>query len=94
MKAESIVPLSDRVLVKPSDKEQVTSSGIFIPQTAQERPKVGEVVKAGSDVLELKVGDIIMYGKYAGTEVEIEGEAEPWLLMREADVFVVVEPKE
>ena len=90
-------PLADRVVVKPSPAEEKTKGGIILPDTAKEKPVVGEVVAVGpgkiSDdgkkiVPEVKVGDKVLYGKYSGTEVTIEGEE--FLIMREADIFAIV----
>ncbi|MDQ3072882.1 MAG: co-chaperone GroES [Bacteroidota bacterium] len=92
-----VKPLSDRVLVKPAAAEEVTKSGIIIPDTAKEKPQRGKVVAAGpgkiSDQGELvkasvNVGDEVLYGKYAGTEINIEGE--DYLIMREADILAIV----
>ena len=93
MEKISIQPLGDRVVVAPEPAEEKTSSGIIIPDTAQEKPLTGTVVAVGKgtgDVkMEVKPGDKGLYGKYAGTEVKIEGEE--LLIMREDDVIAVVE---
>lgn len=90
-------PLADRVVIKPSPADEKSRGGIILPDTAKEKPVVGEVVAVGpgkvSDegkkiVLEVKVGDKVLYGKYSGTEVTIEGHE--YLIMREADVFAIV----
>ncbi len=90
-------PLADRVVVKPSQAEEITKGGIIVPDTAKEKPVWGEIIAAGpgktSDdgkiiPLEVKVGDRVLYGKYSGTEVTIEGEE--LLLMRESDIFAIM----
>ncbi|MGB5875213.1 MAG: co-chaperone GroES [Bacteroidota bacterium] len=90
-------PLADRVVIKPSEAEETSRGGIILPDTAKEKPVIGEVVAVGpgkvSDdgkkvPMELKVGDKVLYGKYSGTEVTVEGEE--YLIMREADIFAVV----
>ncbi|MCW8823518.1 MAG: co-chaperone GroES [Ignavibacteriaceae bacterium] len=90
-------PLADRVVVKPAEAEEKTKGGIILPDTAKEKPVEGTVVAAGpgkiSDNGELvkmaiKVGDKVLYGKYSGTEVTIEGEE--YLIMRESDIFAII----
>jgi chaperonin GroES len=90
-------PLADRVVIKPSPADERTKGGIILPDTAKEKPVVGEVVAIGpgkvSDdgknvPMEVKVGDKVLYGKYSGTEVTYEGDE--YLIMREADIFAVV----
>ena len=90
-------PLADRVVVKPAEAEEKTKGGIILPDTAKEKPVEGTVVAAGpgkiADSGELvkmtvKVGDKVLYGKYSGTEVVIEGEE--YLIMRESDIFAIV----
>ena len=92
-----IKPLADRVVIKPSPAEEKTKGGIILPDTAKEKPVVGEVVAIGPGKVtddgkkllpELKVGDKVLYGKYSGTEVTIEGDE--YLIMREADIFAIV----
>jgi chaperonin GroES len=82
-------PLSDRVLVKPAPAEQKTASGIIIPDSAKEKPLNGEVVAVGpgtkDEPMELSVGDKVLYGKYAGTEIEIDGDK--LLIMRQSDIL-------
>ena len=89
----TIKPLADRVLVKPAPAEEKTIGGIIIPDTAQEKPSRGTVVAVGQgtkdETMVLKAGDNVLYGKYAGTEVEVDGEK--MLIMRQSDVFAVVE---
>jgi chaperonin GroES len=92
-----IKPLADRVIIKPAVAEERTKGGIILPDTAKEKPVVGEIVAVGpgkvSDdgkkvPMEVKVGDKVLYGKYSGTEVTYEGEE--YLIMREADIFAIV----
>ena len=96
-----IKPLADRVIVKPSDEaESKTSGGIIIPDTAKEKPQEGKVVAAGKGKLdengktvamEVKVGDKILYGKYSGTEITVDGKE--YMILREEDVLAVVDEK-
>ena len=85
-------PINDRIVVKPAPAEEKTKSGIIIPDTAKEKPQRGEVIAAGPGKegkgMSLKVGDIVLYGKYAGTELSHEGV--DYLIMREDDVLVVL----
>jgi len=90
-------PLADRVVIKPSPAEEKSRGGIILPDTAKEKPVIGEVVAVGpgkvSDEgkpvpMEVKVGDKVLYGKYSGTEVTVDGEE--YLIMREADIFAIV----
>ena len=85
-------PLSDRVLVQPSAAEEKTSSGLIIPDTAKEKPQKGTVVAVGTgkkdEPMSLKAGDSVLYGKYSGTEITIDGTE--YLIMRESDVFGVI----
>lgn len=90
-------PLADRVVVKPSAAEEKTKGGIILPDTAKEKPVMGEVVAVGPGKVsddgkkiapEVKVGDKVLYGKYSGTEVTVDGEE--YLIMREADIFAIV----
>ena len=92
-----IKPLNDRVLVKRMEEVQVTKGGILIPDTAKEKPIEGKVIAVGpgkmSDAgarmaLQLKVGDRVLFGKYAGTEIKMEGEE--FLMMREEDILAVI----
>ncbi len=95
-------PLQDRVIVKPLPVEEKTKGGIIIPDTAKERPQKGEVVAVGPGkwdesgqkriTPDVKVGDIVLFGKYAGTEVEIDGEE--YLIMRESDIYAIIESSE
>lgn len=88
----NIKPLADRVLVKPALAEEKTAGGIYIPDTAKEKPMRGEVVAVGNgkpeEPMTVKVGDMVLYGKYAGTELSVEGA--DYLIMREADLFAIV----
>jgi len=87
-----IKPLADRVLIEPMAAEQKTASGIIIPDTAKEKPQRGKVVAVGKgtkdEPMELKVGDEVLYGKYAGTEISIDGK--DYLIMRQSDVLAVI----
>jgi chaperonin GroES len=82
-------PLADRVLVEPAPAEQKTASGIIIPDTAKEKPLRGTVIAAGSgkkdEPMSVKVGDSVLYGQYAGTEIKIDGNT--YLIMRESDIY-------
>ncbi len=91
-------PLGDRVVVKPIEEEEVTKSGIVLPDTAKEKPQKGEVLAVGSGKLlengqrvplEVKVGDVVVYAKYGGTEIELGGEE--YVILSERDLLAVVE---
>lgn len=88
----NIKPLADRVLIEPVAAEEVTMSGIIIPDSAKEKPLKGKVLAVGNgtkdEEMVLKVGDTVLYGKYAGAEIEIEGEK--YLMMRQSDVLAIV----
>lgn len=88
----NVKPLADRVIILPAPAEEKTIGGIIIPDTAKEKPLKGEVVAVGhgtkDEEMVLKEGDKVLYGKYAGTEVEIDGEK--YLIMRQSDVLAVV----
>jgi len=88
----NIKPLADRVLILPAPAEEKTIGGIIIPDTAKEKPLKGEVIAVGSgtkdEEMVLKVGDTVLYGKYAGTELEVEGEK--YLIMRQNDVVAIL----
>ena len=88
----NIKPLADRVLVKPAPAEEKTIGGIIIPDTAKEKPLKGEVVAVGNGTKDeemlVKVGDTILYGKYAGTELELDGNK--YLIMRQSDILAIV----
>ena len=87
-----IKPLADRVLVAPAPAEEKTVSGIIIPDTAKEKPQRGKVVAAGpgkkDEPMTVEVGDHVLYGKYGGTEITIEGT--DYLIMRESDIYAIV----
>lgn len=88
----NIKPLADRVLVKPAEAEEKTASGIIIPDSAKEKPLKGEIVAVGEGTKDekmiLKAGDKVLYGKYAGTELELDGEK--YLIMRQSDVLAIL----
>lgn len=90
--AETIKPLHDRVLVEPSAAETKTASGIIIPDTAQEKPQRGVVIAAGGgkkdEPMTVKPGDVVLYGKYSGTELKVEGK--DYLMMRESDIMAII----
>ena len=95
--ATDLKPMGDRVVVRPSEQEGVTKSGIFLPDTAQERPQQGKVVAAGPGrmlkngkriEMEVKPGDIVIYSKYAGTEVEVQDEE--LLVLGANDILAVI----
>lgn len=85
----TLKPLSDRVLVKPAPAEQKTAGGIIIPDSAKEKPLKGEVIAVGpgtkDEAMQLAVGDSVLYGKYSGTEIELDGEK--YLIMRQSDIL-------
>lgn len=87
----NIKPLADRVLILPAPAEEKTIGGIIIPDTAKEKPLKGEVVAVGQGTKDeemiLKVGDTVLYGKYAGTELEVDGNK--YLIMRQSDVLAI-----
>ena len=87
-----IKPLADRVLVEPAPAEEKTAAGIIIPDTAKEKPQKGTVVAVGTgkkdEPMTVKVGDEVLYGKYAGTEITIDGMI--YLIMRESDIVAIV----
>jgi chaperonin GroES len=96
--ATNIMPVGDRVVVKPAGKEEVTRSGIVIPDTAKEKPQEGSVIAVGSGKLldngeraplEVKVGDKVLFAKYGGTEFKLEGE--DLLVLRESDILAILE---
>ena len=87
-----VKPLADRVLIEPNPAEEKTAGGLFIPDTAKEKPLQGTIVAVGKgtkdEEMVLKEGDIVLYGKYAGTELEFEGKK--YLIMRQSDVVAVL----
>ncbi|HPG42082.1 MAG TPA: co-chaperone GroES [bacterium] len=93
----NIKPLADRVVVKPVEEKEVKQGSIIIPDTAKEKPQQGTIIAIGAGkiaengskiAMEVKVGDKILYGKYSGTEVTVDGEE--YLIMRESDIFAVI----
>jgi len=90
--ALNIKPLADRVLIEPQPAETKTASGIFIPDTAKEKPQKGTVVAVGNGTkdhnMTVQVGNTVLYGKYAGTELKLEGK--DYLIMREDDILAIV----
>ena len=87
-----IRPLSDRVLVEPKEAETKTAAGIYIPDTAKEKPQQGTVLAAGpgkkDEPMEVKEGDVVLYGKYAGKEVSYEGKT--YLIMKQSDILAIL----
>ena len=100
--ATELRPLGNRVVVKPIEQEESTPSGLVLPETAKEKPQEGEVLAVGPGEwaedgktripLEVKVGDRVIFAKYAGTEVKVDGEK--LLILRESDILAIVERKE
>jgi chaperonin GroES len=95
--ARTFTPLGDRVLVKPAEREEQTKSGIFLPDTAQEKPQEGTIIEVGPGrvtddgtrvSMDLKKGDLVLYAKYGGTEIKEEGEE--YLLLTERDILAKV----
>jgi chaperonin GroES len=90
--AIKIKPLADRVIVEPALAEEKTAGGIIIPDTAKEKPQKGKVIATGKgtkdDPITVKVGDEVLYGKYAGTEVSLSGS--DYIIMRESDIFAII----
>ncbi len=93
----NLTPLHDRVIVKASEPDEVSKGGIIIPDTAKEKPMQGEIIAVGTGKqnddgkvtpLQVKIGDKVLYGKYAGTEINMEGDE--YLIMREADIFAII----
>ena len=88
----NIKPLADRVLVKPVAAEEKTAAGIIIPDTAKEKPLKGQVLAIGNgtkdEEMVVKVGDTVLYGKYAGTELELDGDK--YLIMRQSDILAII----
>ena len=87
-----IKPLADRVLIEPKEAETKTASGIFIPDTAKEKPQQGTVLAAGpgkkDEPMEVKVGDVVLYGKYSGTEVSIDDKK--YLIVKQSDILAIM----
>ena len=90
--ALKIQPLSDRVLVEPQAAETKTASGLFIPDSAKEKPQQGKVVAVGKGKkdhdMTVKVGDVVLYGKYSGSELKLDGK--DYLIMREDDILAII----
>lgn len=88
----NVKPLADRVLVEPAAAETKTAGGIIIPDTAKEKPMKGKIVAVGNgkpdEPMTVKVGDNVLYGKYAGTEIQVDGKE--YLIMRESDIYAIV----
>lgn len=88
----NIKPLADRVLVEPAEAETKTAGGIIIPDTAKEKPMRGKIVAVGTgkkdEPLTVKVGNTVLYGKYSGTEIQIDGK--DYLMMKESDIYAIV----
>ena len=88
----NVKPLSDHVLIEPNPAEEKTAGGLFIPDTAKEKPLAGKVVAVGPGTaevtMEVKVGDQVLYGKYSGTEINIDGK--DYLIMRQNDILAII----
>ncbi len=88
-----IKPLADRVVIEAQPAETVTAGGIIIPDTAQEKPQKGKIMAVGTGTkdedMKLKIGDIVLYGKYAGTEITLD--KEKYLIMKQSDVLAIIE---
>ena len=88
----NVKPLADRILIEPKEAETKTASGLFIPDTAKEKPQEGKVIAVGpgkkDEPMEVKPGDVVLYGKYAGTEINVDGKA--YMIMRQSDVLAVL----
>lgn len=88
----NIRPLADRVVIRPAEAEEKTASGLYIPDTAKEKPHRGTVLAVGpgkkDEPTMVKVGDTVLYGKYSGTEIQIDGT--DYLIMKESDIFAIV----
>jgi chaperonin GroES len=88
----NIKPLADRVLVEPKEAETKTASGLFIPDNAKEKPQEGVVLAVGpgkkDEPMEVKVGDVVIYGKYSGTEVSVDGK--DYLIMKQSDILAIL----
>ena len=87
-----IKPLADRVLIEPQEAQTKTASGIYIPDTAKEKPQQGKVIAAGpgkkDEPMEVKAGDVVLYGKYAGTEVTVEDKK--YLIVKQSDILAIL----
>ncbi len=91
-KTLNIKPLADRIVIEPAAAEEKTASGLFIPDTAKEKPQKGKVLAVGTgkkdEPITVKPGDMVLYGKYTGTEITIEGKE--YLIMRESDIYAII----
>lgn len=89
----NLKPLADRVVIEPMAAETKTASGLYIPDTAQEKPQKGKVVAVGTGTkdedMKIKKGDVVLYGKYAGTEINIGNDK--YLIMRQSDILAIIE---
>ena len=89
----TIKPLADRVVIEPQEAQTKTASGLFIPDTAKEKPQQGTIVAAGpgkkDEPMEVKVGDMVLYGKYAGTEVTVDDKK--YLIVKQSDILAIIE---
>ena len=87
-----IKPLADRVLIEPKEAETKTASGIYLPDTAKEKPQQGTVIAAGpgkkDEPMEVKVGDVVLYGKYSGTEVTVD--EKKYLIVKQSDILAIL----
>ena len=92
MSKVSVKPLADRVLVEAAPAETKTAGGLIIPDTAKEKPMKGKVIAIGTgkkdEPITVKVGDHVLYGKYAGTEIQVDGKE--YLIMRESDIYAII----
>jgi chaperonin GroES len=94
----NLKPLGDRVVVQPTEQDEQTASGIFLPETAKEKPQQGEIIAAGPGgrkesgdriALDVKVGDRVLYARYSGTTIKLDGKE--YLILKESDILAVVE---
>ena len=87
-----IKPLADRVVIEPKEAETKTASGLYIPDTAKEKPQQGTIVAVGigkkDEPMEVKVGDVVLYGKYAGTEVTVDDKK--YLIVKQSDILAII----
>ncbi len=99
MSKVNLKPLADRVVIQPLEQEEITAGGIVLPETAKEKPQKGKSVAVGAGKkddagklipMDVKVGDVVLYAKYAGTEVKLEGDTKV-LVLRESDILAIVE---
>ena len=90
--AISIKPLGNRLVVEPIEQDEITAGGIFVPETAKEKPQKGTVLAVGNgkkdEPMTVKAGDTVLYGKYAGTEITVDGNE--YLIMRESDIYAII----